>query len=153
MNTAFAKYTEQLPEYMTQLLQMPLQQLQHHNHVLPNAGIYVLYENDAAQYVGRTERMKKRLKEHGAPYSNHNSASFAFLVAKEQAHASGVDCSRKRGVLQGCPLFVPHFMAAKAKVAAMAFRFVKIGDPIEQTLFEVYAAVELKTRHNSFKPH
>jgi len=35
----------------------------------------------------------------------------------------------------------------------MEFRYVKVEDPIEQTLFEVYAAVKLKTLYNKFDPH
>ena len=153
INSTFATYTEKLPVYMNRLLQMPLQLLEQPSVALPTAGIYVFYEGNTALYVGRTGRLKKRLKEHGAPSSSHYSASFAFLLAREEALANSIDCLRKRKELQVCPLFSPHFVSSKAKVAAMTFRCVEIEHPIEQTLFEVYAAVELKARYNSFEPH
>ena len=45
---------------------------------LPQNGIYVFYENGRPIYVGRSNRLKDRIKEHGRPSSTHNSAPFAF---------------------------------------------------------------------------
>lgn len=153
MSPILNEYIERLPGYMSQLQQMQTHSRQEPGSELPTAGIYVFYKDGVPQYVGRTGRLKARLREHGSKSSSHYSASFAFLLAKEQAAQNGVDCKRKRGDLQVCPLFKPFFCAAKDKVAAMEFRYVKVEDPIEQTLFEVYAAVELKTLYNKFDPH
>jgi len=49
---------------------------------LPKEAIYVFYEGKTPLYVGRTNRLISRLQEHGAKYSTHYSASFAFLLAK-----------------------------------------------------------------------
>lgn len=35
------------------------------NQLKNEKGIYVFYENDAPQYVGRTRNLKRRLNEHG----------------------------------------------------------------------------------------
>ena len=121
------------------------------NAKLPTAGIYVLYENGTPQYVGRTGRLKARLKEHSYEKSSHFSASFAFLLAKENAISKGVDCKRNRSALEKDHSF--GFSEAKAKVRLMQFRCVEITDPIAQTLFKVYAALELKTPYNSFELH
>ena len=49
-------------------------------------GIYVLYENGNPLYVGRTKRqIAKRVLIHSRACSKNNSASFAFLLAKEKA--------------------------------------------------------------------
>ena len=118
---------------------------------LPQAGIYILYEYGIAQYVGRTGRLKARLKEHGHKNSNHYSASFAFIRAKKKALLNGMNCYRSRKALAADPDF--KFDEAKKAVSLMQFKFVEIKDPIAQTLFEVYAALRLKTPHNSFEPH
>ena len=74
-------------------------------------------------------------------------------MAKEQAVANGINCKRKRIDLQNCPDFQPHFNKAKILVSEMLIKYTEIEDPIEQTLFEVYAAVELKTPYNKFVNH
>ena len=35
----------------------------------------------------------------------------------------------------------------------MQIKVVKIQNPVEQTFFEVYAALELKTPHNEWRNH
>ena len=125
----------------------------------PQRGIYVFYENGCPIYVGRTNRMNDRILEHGRRSSPHNSASFAFLLAVEQAEAQGIDCAnRSRSELENYPAFAPLFDAAKKRVRQMGIRFVAIDDAIEQTLFEVYAAPALGTTrqqggYNDFENH
>ena len=124
----------------------------------PQRGIYVFYENDSPVYVGRTNGMKKRILEHGRPGSMQN-ASFAFLLAVEQAEAQGIDCAaRNRNELARNREFAPLFTAAKERVSQMGVRAVAIDDAVEQTLFEVYAAVQLGTMrqqggYNDFENH
>lgn len=48
------------------------------------------------------------------------------------------------------PAFGPLFLAAKKRVALMEIRYVAITDEVEQALFEIYAALALKTRYNHF---
>ena len=57
----------------------------------PDKGIYVFFEDGRPLYVGRSERMKKRVKQHSRRSSGHNSATFAFLLAKESAEKSQID--------------------------------------------------------------
>ncbi len=148
----FKEYVDDMGGYLTELKEMqPLNLTDLKVAELPQAGIYVLYEHRIAQYVGRTGRMKARLKEHGHKSSNHFSASFAFILAKNLALSKGIDCNRSRITLAADPDF--KFKDAKKAVSLMQFRFVKIEDSIAQTLFEVYASLELKTLHNTFDPH
>ena len=148
----FEEYVRDMPGYLARLEGINFINLADLKDAeLPQAGIYVLYEHGTAQYVGRTGRLKARLKEHGHQNSNHFSASFAFILAKKQALLNGANCNRSREALVADPDF--KFVKAKEAVSLMQFKFVVLIDPIAQTLFEIYAALELKTPHNSFEPH
>ena len=117
-------------------------------------GIYVLYEGDKPMYVGRSDHLKDRLLSHGRPSSGSNSASFAFILAKEDCEITDPDHkSMSRPELEIDLDFKSLFEAAKERVRKMPVRAVGIQDPIEQTLFEVYAHLQLGTPHNSFENH
>lgn len=50
--------------------------------------------------------------------------------------------------------FARHFDEAKSRVAVMDVQFIELADPIERTLFEVYASLALKTTEfNKFETH
>lgn len=152
MIKTFEEYVDDMPSYLAGLEGInPVNLVDLKDAKLPQAGIYVLYQHGIAQYVGRTGRLKARLKEHGHKNSNHFSASFAFILAKKQALLNGVNCNRSREVLVADPDF--KFEEAKEAVRLMQFKFVEILDPIAQTLFEVYTALKMRTPHNSFEPH
>jgi hypothetical protein len=56
-------------------------------------------------------------------------------------------------LLQIAPEFSELFRDAKERVGRMTVRVIEITDPIEQTLFEVYAALALATPYNDFENH
>jgi len=120
---------------------------------VPQKGIYVFLENGHPIYVGRTNRMKDRIKEHGRPSSTHNSAPFAFNLAKKVAVEKGIDLNKSRVELERDPTFAKLFSEAKERVSKMAVRVIEIEDPVVQTIFEVYASMELKTEFNDFDTH
>lgn len=104
--------------------------------------------------------MRQRLQEHGRRGSTHNSATLAFamasLIAADQGSVS-IDAF-SRGELQRDPEFKIWFDATKESVRSMGIRVVEITDPIEQAVFEVYAALELGTTReqggfNDFENH
>lgn len=72
---------------------------------IPQRGVYVLYEESRPIYVGRSNRLGDRLLEHGRPSSTHNSAPFAFNLAKEEAAKRGVDTSQARNQLEKDTVF------------------------------------------------
>ena len=81
-----------------------------------------------------------------------------FLLAAEAAHEKGIDCTaRTRDDLQQADDFKPLYDEAKARVRRMEVRVVEVADPIEQTVFEVYAALRLPTirphGYNDFQNH
>jgi len=116
-------------------------------------GVYVLHEDGKPIYVGRSNRLKNRLLEHSRQSSTHNSAPFAFNLAKEEAAKRGVDTSGARNQLAKDPVFNDLFIQAKRRVSQMTIRTVQIDNPVIQTLFEVYAALALKTPYNHFDTH
>lgn len=119
---------------------------------LPKMGIYVFYENDLPIYVGRTNRMKKRLNEHSKNSSRHTSATFAFNLAKEKAKDTTIDLNQRRKDLEADPLFSKIYTQEKERVSKMKIKVIEIEDPVVQTLFEVYVHLELNTK-NEFKNH
>ena len=114
----------------------------------------MFYENGMPLYVGRSNRLRERILEHGRPSSVHNSATFAFLLAVEEAKKLGRECkSMTRDLLQVNPEFKDLYLQAKNRVSDMKIRAIEVIDPIDQTVFEVYAALKLRTRYNSFENH
>ncbi|MBU2009492.1 MAG: hypothetical protein KJ624_06640 [Chloroflexi bacterium] len=153
MRGQFDSIVAKMPKLLSQLLDTtPLSRdrLQR----IPERGVYVLYEDDTPIYVGRSNRLRQRLLEHSRPSSLHNSAPFAFNLAKEEAGKRGIDLQGKqRSQMANDPRFVELFKEAKQRVAAMKVRSIEITHPIEQTLFEVYAALALQTPYNDFDTH
>ena len=120
---------------------------------LPPKGIYVLYEHEQPIYVGRSNNIKNRLRQHRIPSSTHNSAPFAFNLAKEHyGQARGIKMSRVE--MGKDPMFQKLFLEAKARVSAMQVGVIGIEEPEKQAIFEIYAALALRTqRYNSFDNH
>jgi|SRR3972149_3436111 len=119
------------------------------------AGIYVFLENDRPIYVGRSNNIRQRIDLHCRNSSDANSASFAFNLAKEHYETKfGSTKGTSRKELSLNPAFDALFDNAKERVSRMKIRIVEIGDPITQTIFEVYAALKLKTtKYNDFDTH
>ncbi len=125
---------------------------------IPERGIYVFYDNGEPRYVGRSNRIRSRIMEHGRRSSGHTSATFAFLLAVEAAENRGIDCTNQtRAVLQKSAAFKPIYDAKKEEVRQMPVRVVEITDAIEQSIFEIYAALHLPTvrpyGYNDFETH
>jgi hypothetical protein len=119
-------------------------------------GIYVFYEQSIPMYVGRSGRkgrFKTRIQEHSRPSSGHGTATFAFMIAKEDAEQDGINIEKSRHNLENEPSFAELYQQAKVRVSNMQIKVIEIDDPIEQTLFEVYAALELNTPYNEWDTH
>lgn len=121
----------------------------------PTAGIYLFSEGDQCLYVGRTNTIRKRLQNHCRPSSGHNSATFAFRLAR---HITGMTqatytAEGSRARLERDPEFSRIFIEQKQRVRNMDVRFVSEPDPMRQALLEMYVAVSLATPHNDFDNH
>lgn len=122
---------------------------------LPKAGIYLFSESDRHLYAGRTNGIRKRLQQHCRPGSTHNSAPFAFRLAREARNVLKATYKREgsRTHLVQDPAFSEAFTVAKARLCAMQVRVVEESNPLRQALLEMYVAVSLQTPYNDFDNH
>jgi len=152
MNAKFEGIINQVSDLMQQLANSPLRQRNNLGDI-PNKGIYVFYENNKPIYVGRSNRMKDRIQEHGRKSSYHNSATFAFILAKEITNEQGIDINKTRNALESDSTFSDIFLEQKERVSRMNVRVIEVDGPIIQTIFEVYVSMELNTEYNDFDTH
>ena len=115
----------------------------------PQQGVYVLYENGEPTYVGRSNRMRGRLRSHGADGAGRHGATFAFKLLKRSLGKSGLTDPEIE------QRYEEEFRKRRERVRDMTFQAVEIEDQLEQTLFEVYAILEKGTypEHNDFATH
>lgn len=152
MDSTFQEIVQRFPAMLQRLLDTNPKKRRNLGE-LPQKGIYVFYENKKALYVGRSDSMKNRILIHGRKSSQHSQAALAFLIAKEDCKDRKINTSLTRKALSSNPLFIPIFDKAKERVANMKIRHIEVSDPIEQHLFEVYAALCLETPYNDFNNH
>lgn len=153
MNVTFKELADQMPGLLKSLESQPFRTME--NLVdIPKQGIYVLYENDKPLYVGRSNRLKARLREHYQESSTHTSATFAFNLAKEEMELSqGIPVRITRKELEQDPVFDTTFSKARKRVSKMKIRVVQVDNQVTQALFEIYAALALKAPYNKFSTH
>lgn len=153
MNNDFKKLIDKLPNLLRQLeAETPVVREELKKVAVPVRGVYVFYDRGKPIYVGSTNRMKKRLMEHGRAGSKHNDASFAYQLAKSKSKKNGIIVPQTRNS-EYSREFVELFTRAKADVAKMKIRFVEIKEDDLQYLFEIYAARALRTKFNDFGNH
>ena len=155
MDGKFKELVDKMPPYLQLLLSQPLIDI---NDIgitqVPQKGVYVFFESNKPIYVGRSNRLKERLKEHSQKSSDHYSATLAFRIAKQNAS----DLQNKERKLTNAQLmensdFLKEFTAAKDRIYKAKIRFIKIEDQIEQAMFELYASLALGTELNDFNTH
>jgi predicted GIY-YIG superfamily endonuclease len=152
---AFAKQIEDFPSKLDQLLAVGPYRKGSLPKNIPKSGVYLFSIGDTHLYVGRSDRIRHRCLEHSRSTSAHNSASFAFLLAREKTNniraAYKTEGGRKWLVQQ--PEFKSAFLSAKIEIENMDFRYVEEPDPNRQALLEIYVAITLDAKYNGFKNH
>jgi predicted GIY-YIG superfamily endonuclease len=114
---------------------------------LPNKGIYLFRENGKDLYVGRSNNILRRYRNHTR--GKTNQAAFAMRLACEKLNL-------KRTYMPGAeerasnPKFLEAFNAAKERIRAMEFRAVEECNQTQQALLEIYCAITLETPYNNF---
>ena len=152
MNERFKKLIDRMPLRLQSLLEHPLIVIDDIGITqVPQKGVYVFFEDNKPIYVGRSNRLRKRLKEHSQRSSDHYSATLAFRIAKQ--NTSTLQKKQTNEQLMKNRDFVEEFEAAKDRIARTKIRFIEIEDPIDQAMFEIYAALALNTRYNDFGTH
>ena len=154
MDDKFREYVNKMQGYLEELEQnLLLDRLKLGK--IPKSGIYVFHEKGKPFYVGRSNRMRERILEHGRPSSDHYSATLAFRMAIKSVGIGEEELKQcKRSELEKRPEFKRIFTSEKSRVSSMKVKTVGITDQIEQALFEIYAALKLETlEYNDFGTH
>ena len=153
MSVKFNQLVAKMPELLKVLESQPFLTRDNLGDI-PEKGVYVFYENGKPLYVGRSNRLKGRIQEHGRPSSDHYSATLAFSMAKEEVkYKRNEHRLVTRNELEKAPGFEKAFFLARKQVAEMQVKAVEIEDQITQALFEIYAALTLNTQYNDFSTH
>jgi hypothetical protein len=155
MNELFKQYIESLEPSFQRLVQMKPVTVANLPIDTPRSGVYLFSESGQHLYAGRTNTIRKRLQNHCRPSSGHNSATFAFRLAREitgQTEAT-YKVQGSRTELENDPIFGPVFITQKERVRSMNVRYVSEPDPMRQALLEMYVSVSLQTPHNDFDNH
>ena len=142
-----------LDPLLRELLNCPARTRQEHSPLTPDAGVYLFSEDGVPMYVGQARNLRHRMRNHTIPSARENQATFAFLLALEDAEHLGITVEGTRRAVAQDPTFAPLFDAAKERVREMNVQFAHSDDPELRTVFEVYAAIQLPTRYNSFETH
>jgi hypothetical protein len=156
MDAKFAAFVEALAPKLATLIAMPPLKYGSLPRQMPLSGVYLFSEGDRHLYAGRSNTLRKRHGRHCRPGATHRQAAFAFLLAREQtgfmtaAYRAG---SESRAGLMEQPAFREAFIAAKARIRQMDYRFVEEIDQTRQALLEIYCAVALGTPYNDFGTH
>jgi hypothetical protein len=118
-------------------------------------GVYLFTENGKHLYVGRSNRLFERYKNHWGPKKTEREAAFAFKLARE-AKGFTKATYKKEGSRQSLAqdeTFKKSFIEAKQRIRAMEYRWVEETDPTCQCLLEIYVSVALATPYNDFDVH
>lgn len=155
MHEHFRQHIESLHPSFEVLLQSPPFTFGSLPKNLPKAGVYLFTEEDKHLYVGRTNGLRKRLQQHCRPGSSHNSAPFAFRLAREARNVlkATYKTEGSRAQLIQDAAFAEAFIAAKGRMRTMHVRVVEESNPLRQALLEMYVAVVLEAPYNDFDNH
>lgn len=155
MHHVFQEYIESLEPSFQKLTSMRPVSVATLPKDIPLSGIYLFSENGHPLYVGRSNTIRKRLQNHCRPSSGHNSATFAFRLARQITEITQATYSTigSRVYLERDPSFYKVFTDQKLRVKDMSVQFVSEPDPMRQALLEMYVSVSLGTPHNDFDNH
>ena len=78
MRSGFQKIVDLMEPLFQALLASPPHTVENGLRNLPQRGVYAFYENGRAIYVGRSNRVRPRIREHDAEHSRRGTATFAY---------------------------------------------------------------------------
>lgn len=118
-------------------------------------GIYVFYQDEKPIYVGRANNIKKRIHGHTRPSSGHNSANFAFNLARLELAEKLAETKIGREELMQNSEFLEKFTKFKKDLHASKIKCLQIKNDAIQTIFEPYLSMKLDTYpvNNTFENH
>jgi len=152
-NSEFDRLVSGLPKLLETLKAKPLLTRVNLGEI-PDRGVYIFYHKGKPIYVGRSNRLKARIQEHGRQSSGHNSAALAFRMTKEiLGRKTKIHSFVTRKDLETAPGFSQIFHAQRLVVTNMKVRVIEVSNPIQQALFEMYVHLALETKYNDFDNH
>ena len=151
MNPDFQKIINQMEPLLEELMTSSPHTIEDGLRNLPRKGVYAFYENGKAIYVGRSNRIRDRIREHGAESSRHESATFAYkLMLEEVGEQGGHSSKSSRQDLQ--QKYENEYKGQRKRIREMKVRGVAIEDQKVQAVFEIYAILALgTTKYNPFQ--
>ena len=155
MHPRFKSFVESLEGKFQQLITMKPVKYHELPRNLPKKGLYLFSEGDNHLYVGRTNRLRERLRGHCIPSATHFTATFAFRIARDKTGflKATYKTNGSRADLATHKVFGPAFMEAKERISRMDIRYVEEDDPVSQALLEIYVHTALGTPYNDFDTH
>src|SRR5260370_29316509 len=111
MHEHFQRYVESLHPSFERLMQMSPVKMSALPKRLPEKCVYLFSEGEQTLYVGRTRRLRQRLRQHSVAGAQHNQAVFAFKLAREVTGRTVAAYSIKgsRAALSVEPFFAEAF--------------------------------------------
>ena len=151
MDETFRQHVEQLQPKFEALMESDPITLRGLSKDAEKSGIYLLSEHSRHLYIGRSRKIRSRLRMHVGHYAG---ASFAVKLARE-ATGKKTSYTTQHSVkeLLKDPEFATAFQTAKDRIRGMEIRFVEESDSNRQALLEIYATLVLKTPYNDFETH
>ena len=152
VNETFRQHVEALHGKFEALLKMMPVKVATLPKEIPASGIYLFSEGSEHLYVGRSKRVRDRLRYHCGTAPD---ASFAFKLARERVGKTKASYSRadSRKVLLLDAAFREAYQAAKQRIRQMDLRFIAEPDTNRQALLEIYVTIALGTPYNDFDTH
>lgn len=146
----FGQAVGRMPSLFDQLMGCELHEMKARTDWKGLPAIYVFYDDqDHPCHTGRTRNLQGRLRAHTA--DSQHSASFAFKCTRHVLNLKATYRQEgSRAQLMSDPLFKAEFDRQREKIGQMKLRYVKVECPIEQHLFELYAALRLGTSLTEF---
>ncbi len=155
MREVFREHIESLEPSFQRLMKMEPVTVATLPREMPKAGIYLFSDAGENLYVGRTDTIRKRLQNHCRPSSGHNSAAFAFRLARKITGMTQATYTAQgsRQELEHDPQFSPVFIEQKQRIRNMSVQFVSEPEPMRQALLKMYVVISLGIPHNDFDNH
>ena len=152
MNERFRAHVESLHPKFEALMQMRPVTVDALPNDVPKSGIYLFSDAMTHLYVGRSKRLRERLKYHCGTASD---APFAFKLARCETGNTTASYAKSGGrkELLERPEFAAAYQRAKDRIRRMDLRFVEEPDPDRQALLEIYATIALNAPYNDFDTH
>jgi GIY-YIG catalytic domain len=155
MDPRFEALVESLEPKLAALLAMAPARVTDLPAQMPERGVYLFSDGFHHLYVGRTNTLRKRIRNHCGASCDHRKAALAFRIARRETGHVKASYSKvgSRAELAADEAFAEAFSGAKQRLSKLDVRFVEEHSPTRQALLEIYVATVLDTPYNDFENH